>query len=39
VDTTYVYEAKKQEDGRIGFRIYLPSRCAVVLKKKPERKK
>ena len=35
----YVYEATKQPDGRIGFQIYLPSRCAVVLKKKPQRKK
>ena len=34
----YIYTAQKQEDGRIGFKIYLPSRTAVVLKKKPSRK-
>ena len=34
----YIYTAEKQEDGRIGFKIYLPSRTAVVLKKKPTRK-
>ena len=33
-----IYHAKKQADGRIGFPIYLPSRTAVVLKKKPNRK-
>jgi len=33
-----VYKAEKQPDGRIGFRIYLPSRTAIVLKKKPTRK-
>ena len=33
ISTTYVYEAKEQPDGRIGFQIYLPSRTAVVLKK------
>ena len=27
------YRAEKQPDGRIGFRMYLPSRTAVVLKK------
>jgi len=34
ISTSYVYEAKKQPDGKIGFMIYLPSRTAVVLKKK-----
>ena len=34
----YIYKAEQQEDGRIGFKIYLPSRTAVVLKKKPTRK-
>ena len=29
------YEAAEQPDGKTGFRIYLPSRTAVVLKKKP----
>lgn len=32
------YQAVRQPDGKIGFRIYLPSRCAVVLKKMPGRK-
>ena len=27
------YTAQRQEDGRLGFRLYLPSRTAVVLKK------
>jgi len=30
-----IYNAEKQPDGRIGFKIYLPSRTAIVLKKKP----
>jgi len=30
-----IYKAEKQPDGRIGFKIYLPSRTAIVLKKKP----
>ncbi|MBP3634828.1 MAG: alpha amylase C-terminal domain-containing protein [Oscillospiraceae bacterium] len=34
ISTTYVYDAVRQPDGKIGFRIYLPSRTAVVLKKK-----
>ena len=34
ISMDYVYEAATQPDGRIGFRIYLPSRTAVVLKKK-----
>ena len=34
-----IYTAEKQPDGRIGFRIYLPSRTAIVLKKKPNRRK
>ena len=32
------YKAEKQEDGKIGFKIYLPSRTAVVFKKLPKRK-
>ena len=32
------YQATRQPDGRIGFRIYLPNRMAIVLKKKPVRK-
>ena len=35
----YIYTAEKQEDGRIGFKIYLPSRTAVVLKKEPTPRK
>ena len=34
-----IYTAEKQPDGRIGFKIYLPSRTAIVLKKKPNRRK
>jgi len=34
ISTTYVYEAKRQPDGKIGFQIYLPSRTAVVMKRK-----
>lgn len=34
VDKEYMYKAKKTLDGRIGFQCYLPSRCAIVLKKK-----
>ncbi len=33
VSTTYVYEAKKQENGQIGFLTYLPARCGVVFRK------
>ena len=33
VDKKYVYEAKKAEDGRIGFNCYLPARTAIVFKK------
>ena len=32
------YKAEKQEDGKIGFKIYLPSRTAVVFKKLLKRK-
>lgn len=34
IATEYVYHAEKQPDGRCGFKIYLPSRTAVVLKQK-----
>jgi 1,4-alpha-glucan branching enzyme len=34
VSKTYVYHTEKEKDGRIGIRIYIPSRCAVVLRKK-----
>ena len=34
VSTSYVYEAKQQSDGKIGFMAYLPSRTAMVLKRK-----
>ena len=33
------YKAEKQEDGKIGFKIYLPSRTAVVLRKIQKRRK
>ena len=33
-----MYTAFRQEDGRVGFKIYIPSRTAVVFKKKPEHK-
>ena len=38
ISTTYVYEAKKNADGKLGFQIYLPSRTAMVLKKLPAKK-
>ena len=34
VSKTYVYHTEKDKDGRLGIRIYIPSRCAVVLRKK-----
>jgi 1,4-alpha-glucan branching enzyme len=34
VDTKYVYTAKTLDDGRKGFLCYLPSRSAIVFKKK-----
>ena len=34
IDQNYVYSSKVQEDGRLGFKCYLPSRTAVVFKKK-----
>ncbi len=34
VDKSYIYKAKKTADGRLGFFCYLPSRTAIVLKKK-----
>ena len=39
ISTTQVYRAVRQGDGRIGFQIYLPSRTALVLQKKPARRK
>ncbi len=32
------YRAEKQPDGRVGFRMYLPSRTALVMKKLPKKK-
>ncbi len=32
VDTTYIYKTEETEDGRIGFKCYLPSRCAIVFR-------
>ena len=34
VDTSYVYTSEAQKDGRVGFKCYLPSRSAMVFKKK-----
>ena len=34
VDTQYVYTSEEQDDGRVGFKCYLPSRSAMVFKKK-----
>jgi len=34
VSKTYIYHTEKDKDGRIGIHIYIPSRCAVVLRKK-----
>ena len=34
-----IYWAERQPDGQIGFKIYLPSRTAIVLKKKPAPRK
>ncbi|MBR2048545.1 MAG: alpha amylase C-terminal domain-containing protein [Oscillospiraceae bacterium] len=34
VDTHYVYTSEQQPDGRTGFKCYLPSRSAMVFKRK-----
>ncbi len=34
VDTTYGYDTYRAEDNRVGFNCYLPSRSAIVFKKK-----
>ncbi len=34
VDTKYIYTAQKEENGQIGFKCYLPCRCAICFKKK-----
>ena len=34
IDTQYVYTSEVQADGRMGFKCYLPSRSAMVFKKK-----
>jgi 1,4-alpha-glucan branching enzyme len=34
VSKTYVYHAEKNKEGKYGIRIYLPSRCGIVLRKK-----
>ena len=33
IDRSYIYDARKQPDGRTGFYCYLPSRTAVAFKK------
>ena len=38
ISTEYVYTAKRADDGRLGFQVYLPSRTAMVLKKLPKKK-
>ena len=38
ISTTYVYTAKRADDGRLGFQVYLPSRTAMVLKRLPKKK-
>ena len=39
ISVTQTYTATRAEDGRIGFKVYLPSRCAMVLKPVKKRKK
>ena len=39
IATKSIYKAERMPDGRIGFKMYLPNRSAVVLKKKQVRKK
>ena len=34
VDKDYIYKANEAQEGKCGFRCYVPSRCAIVLKKK-----
>ena len=34
IDSSYVYTSRVQSDGRLGFQCYLPSRAAIVFKKK-----
>ena len=34
ISKTYIYDAVRQIDGKIGFKVYLPSRTAMVLKRK-----
>ena len=38
ISTTYVYTAYRNDEGKLGFQIYLPSRTAMVLKKLPKKK-
>lgn len=38
ISTTQLYEARREPNGQLGFRIYLPSRCAMVLKLKKKKK-
>ncbi len=39
VDGTTVYRSRKQPDGRIGFKCYLPTRTAIAFKRNPGRVK
>ena len=34
VSGTYIYRTEKDKQGQVGIRIYIPSRCAVVLRKR-----
>ena len=34
VSGTYIYKTEKDKQGQIGIRFYIPSRCAVVLRKR-----
>ena len=38
ISTTQLYEVRREPNGQLGFRIYLPSRCAMVLKLKKKKK-
>ena len=38
ISTTYVYTAHRNDEGKLGFRIFLPCRTAMVLKKLPKKK-
>ena len=39
IATNYKYSAKKNSDGKYGFDVYIPARCAIVLKKIKSKKR